>query len=727
MKQIVQDVRSGKTEVVEVPVPVPQPGTVLVKTAVSLVSAGTERMLLEFGSMSMLGKARARPDLVRQTIQKARREGLLNTLHAVQNRLDQPLPMGYSSAGVVLEVGEGVGSHRVGDRVACAGAGASHAEFAVLPEILATPLPAGVDFESASFTTLGAIALHGFRLGHAQLGSHVAVIGLGLLGQLAGEIARCAGCRVLGIDLDPARVEQARRGGFDAVPRQESETAAQVFTGGMGFDCVLICAASSSSDPVELAGELARDRGTVVAVGAVGMEIPRRPFYQKELTVRVSRSYGPGRYDPTYEELGLDYPIGYVRWTEGRNFSAFLNLLEAGSIDVRRLITHRIPIAEAQQAYEILQNPAEKDALAIAITYPTEEPAIDRTVQYFEAVPKARASSVDLGALGAGNFASGVVFPILKKIKGVDLVGVASVNGLRASDAAKKYGFRYATSDPEAILQDEGINTVAILTRHQFHADQATRALQADKHVFCEKPLALDSEQFGQVFQALQASERTLTVGFNRRFAPLAARLKEFLEAAQAPKVVHFRVNAGQLPRDHWLHDPAEGGGRIIGEACHFIDFLLFLTGAFPVEVFTRGLPDVDPYLEDNISISMKFSDGSIGTIDYIAAGDPSIEKEYLEAFSGGRGAKLFDFRRLELSMDGKANTVRSALRQDKGHRGIWLAFVESLLAGGVPPIPYRQIDAVHQATFAALRSLRTGERQFLSPPDSEGAQAREG
>lgn len=729
MKQVVQDIRSGKIQVLEVPIPVTQPGTVLVRTAASLVSAGTERMLLEFGSKSMLGKARSRPDLVQQTLDKAKREGVLNTIDAVRNRLDQPLPMGYSSAGEVIEVGDGVGSLRAGDRVACAGAGAAHAEYVVVTEMLATPLPQAVDFESGAFTTLGAIALHGFRLGEAQLGSNVAVIGLGLLGQLAASLAKSAGCRVLGIDLESARVTLARGGGIESVLRQDAPSASETFTQGMGFDLVLICAASTSNDPIQLAGEIARDRAAVVAVGAVGMDVPRRDFYNKELRVLVSRSYGPGRYDPSYEELGFDYPPGYVRWTECRNFEAFLSLLSEGSIDVGRLITHRIPISEAKNAYEAIQDQGGKQALAIVLTYPEAEGSTPERIVRF---PGKRSRGdivplVKLGALGAGNFAAAVLYPILSKLEGIELIGVASANGLRAADAAKKFGFRYATTEEDQIVQDGEINAVAILTRHHLHADQSSRTLEAGKHVFSEKPLAMNQEELDRVFQSLRSSEGVLTVGFNRRFAPLAVKLKEFFSTTSSPLLVHYRVNAGALPSDHWLHDPAQGGGRLIGEACHFVDFLVFLTGALPIDVFTRGLPDVEPFREDNVSISIQFSNGSVGTIDYLACGDPSVSKECVEVFGGGRAAKLYNFRRLELSSEGKTRTIKSNLRQDKGHQGIWQAFVHSLRSGDAPPIPYEQIYAVHRATFAALVSLRIGEKQAVVLPGSEGVEIREG
>ena len=711
MKQVLQNMRTGKTSVEVVPMPAPRPGMALVHTAASLVSAGTERMLVEFAGKSLLGKARSRPDLVRQVFDKARREGLLTAAEAAFNRLDQPMVLGYASAGTIVALGEGLTGFKVGQRVACAGGGyAVHAEYAVVPRNLLVPLPASVDFESAAFATLGAIALHGFRLAEPQVGERVAVIGLGLLGLLAVQIAAAAGCEVIGVDVNPARVALARRLGAEAVPRERAEDAVRAFTAQRGADMVLICADTPSADPVELAGAIARDRGRVVATGAVGLNLPRKIYYEKELSFINSRSYGPGRYDGGYEEGGRDYPIGYVRWTEGRNLEAVVGLMAAGRLDVQPLVTHRFPVEQAPQAYDVITGKKKEPFLGVLLTYPREADATARRVPLAITRPAANGDRLKLGVLGAGNFAGAVLLPVIKRQKDVQLVGIASLGGLHAQSAGRKFGFAYAASDEQDILGDKQIEAVAILTRHDSHADLVIRAIKAGKHVFVEKPLAIDPDQLRRVAKAIDRAPAVIVmVGFNRRFAPLALRLQEFLAARSEPLSMHYRVNAGFLPLDHWTQDPRIGGGRIVGEGCHFVDFLTCLAGAAPVSVTAHGLPDGGKYREDNVSLTFTFPDGSVGVVDYLANGDRAFPKERVEVFCGGGVAVLEDFRRLELVRDGKRRVVRSALRQDKGHAGEWQAFVRAVRAGGAPPIPYDHLIGVTQATFAAVESLASG------------------
>lgn len=720
MKQVIQNLRSGKTSLVEVPIPTPGPGMALIQTAASLVSIGTERSLVEFAGKSMLGKARSRPDLVRQTLDKLRREGVISTLEAITQRLDQPLLLGYSSAGRVIAVGEGTRKVKVGDRVACAGGGyAVHAEFAVVPENLITHLPDSVDFETGAFTTLGAIALHGFRLAQIQVGETVAVIGLGLLGQLTVQLALAGGCKVLGVDLEEPRVDLAGTFGAEAVLRAEALEAADYITKGKGFDAVLICADTPSNDPVQLAGEIARDRGSVVAVGAVGLEIPRNLYFQKELSLLISRSYGPGRYDPTYEEMGQDYPIGYVRWTEGRNLAAIVELMEVGRLNVQPLITHRFLIDQALEAYELITKPEGSSPLGVIISYPgspgkeTEE---SRLIRFRE--PALQPSShIRLGVLGAGNFAMAVMLPAMKHAKGVDFAGIATATGVKGEHAAKRYGFQYATTQEGQIYEDETINAIAILTRHHLHAQQVVSGLKSGKHVFCEKPLALNRDQLMQILEAMRDSDRLLMVGFNRRFAPASKRLKSFLSPLKDPCFMHYRINAGAIPSTHWVQDPAQGGGRIIGEACHFIDFLTFLTDSLPIRVKTVGLPEDDRFPEDNIHITITFADGSQGAISYLANGDRSFPKERLEVFCSGHIAVLDDFRTLEMISQGKHRTWRSRWKQDKGHRAEWEAFSDAILKGGLPPIPYSHLISVTMASIAAVESLRTQKSLQVDSP----------
>jgi predicted dehydrogenase/threonine dehydrogenase-like Zn-dependent dehydrogenase len=711
MKQLLQNIKNGKSIVEDVPIPIPRAGQALVKTEASLVSAGTERMVVEFAEKSLVGKARSRPDLVKQVIDKARREGVLNTAQSALNRLDQPMALGYSSAGTILTLGNNTQGFNVGQRVACAGGGfAVHAEYAVVPRNLLTPIPDNLDFESAAFTTLGAIALHGFRLAEPQIGESVAVIGLGLVGLLAAQIAAAAGCNVLGIDLDADRIALASSLGLEAVQREKAIDSSAAFTPGRGFDVILICADTSSNDPVELAGVIARDRARVVATGAVGLDIPRKVYYEKELSFINSRSYGPGRYDFSYEEGGNDYPLGYVRWTEGRNFEAVVDLMAKGKLKVKPLITHRFPIEESTQAYDVITGKKKEPFLGVLLTYPESAEKVENSKIVRFNVPTFKRSSVlTLGVLGAGNFANAILLPAIKKAGDIELVGIASSGGLHAQHSGKKFGFKYAASSEDEIINDPNINTIAILTQHDSHAELVLKALKAGKHVFVEKPLAINSTQLSSISKQLETDSQSLmTVGFNRRFAPLARQLSTFYKDRTEPLHAHYRVNAGYLPLNHWTHDPEIGGGRIIGEACHFVDFITFLVGAVPVSVSAHALPDNSKYREDNVSMTFTFPDGSIGVVDYLANGDKSVPKERVEVFCGGKVAELDDFVSLQMIEGGKKKEIKVA--QDKGWVNEWKAFTKSIREGGPPPIPYEQLIDVTKSTFAAVESIR--ERQ---------------
>ncbi len=722
MKQLLQNIKTGQATIADVPIPAPRVGQALVKVAASLVSAGTERMVVEFAEKSLVGKARSRPDLVKQVLDKAKREGLVNTMQAALNRLDQPMALGYSSAGTVVALGADMRGFKVGQRVACAGGGyAVHAEYNVVPRNLLTPLPKNVDFESAAFTTLGAIALHGFRLAEPQIGENVAVIGLGLLGLLTIQLASAAGCNVLGVDLDPKRIALASSLGLEAVARAQAESAADAFTlrhaqGGAshrGFDVILICADTASNDPVELAGVIARDRARVVATGAVGLTLPRKVYYEKEISFINSRSYGPGRYDANYEENGNDYPIGYVRWTEGRNFKAVVDLMASGKLKVQPLITHRFPIEKATQAYEVITGKKKEAFLGVVLTYDEKKEESDalslskggKKVEFPFAVHRP-SSVVKLGVLGAGLYANATLLPAIKKVSDIELVGIVSAGGLHAQHSGKKFGFQYATSSDDEILNDPNINTIAILTRHDSHADLVLKALIAGKNVFVEKPLAITSQQLAKIEKQLRiTNHQLLTVGFNRRFSPLAQSLNSQLATRNEPLHAHYRINAGFIPTSHWTQDEQIGGGRIIGEACHFIDFLTFLVGAAPVSVSAHALPDDGKYREDNVSMTFAFPDGSIGVVDYLANGDKSFPKERVEVFCGGLVAVLDDFVSLVMIKDGKRKEERKA--QDKGWKNEWVAFAKAIREGGEPPIPYEQLIGVAKSTFAAVESIR--------------------
>ncbi len=694
MKQVTQRIRDGHIEVVNVPTPELTPDTVLVDVRASLLSTGTERAKVETARKSLVGKARARPDQVRQVVEKARRDGLRETVEAVRLRLDQPTALGYSSAGVVISVGSRVRGVVPGDRVACGGADhAVHAEVDRVPGNLCVRLPEGVSFEAGAFATVGAVALHGVRQAGVSIGERVAVLGLGLIGQLAGQTLRAAGCRVLGVDLSGELVQQALATG--AVDKGWRREAVPEDTG--GFDAVVITAATSSSDPIELAARLCRDRGRIVIVGDVGLEVPRTLFYEKELELRLSRSYGPGRYDREYEERGLDYPIGYVRWTERRNMEAFLELVAAGKVNVAPLISERVPLERAADAYERIVS-AERSPLGIVLVSEASMPATE-SVRPEPRVPRA---STAAGVLGAGSFAGRILIPALRDA-GFTLGAVASGGGLSARAAAERFGFgRVATTDE--VIEDPSLGVVVVATRHSSHADLATRALRAGKAVFVEKPPALTEESLAELASARNETGLPLGVGFNRRFAPLARELRDFLRAGDGPLELLYRVNAGRLDDGHWLNDLDEGGGRLLGEGCHFVDFACWLAGALPerVDCTLRAEPDQPLAAAASFAVSLTFADGTLAAILYSSHGAPSAGKEYVEAHSAGRSAILDDFRSLRIFGKGRARRAGNRSR-DKGHRAQLVAFRDGLDGGTAfePPDPL----ATMGVTLAALRA----------------------
>jgi predicted dehydrogenase len=731
MKQLLQNVSNGRAVVLDVPAPQCGRGEILVRVGASLVSAGTERMVIEFAEKNIFEKALARPDLVRQVLNKATREGVLSTIQAVRQRLDTELALGYSNAGEVIEVGQGVAEFQVGDRVACAGGGyASHAEIVRVPRNLAAKIPSvrslrpEIDFEEAAFTTVGSIGLQGLRLAHLELGETVAVIGLGLIGLLVVQLAQAGGCTVIGMDIEEGRCRLAEQLGCNATATdaQQMQAAVAAGTEGKGVDAVLITAATHGNAPVELAGDIVRDRGRVVAVGAVGLQIPRKTYYEKELSVYISRSCGPGRYDPEYEEKGRDYPIGYVRWTENRNMQAFLQLMADGQLNVRDLITHRFPIEQADKAYELISGKLSQSFVGVVITYPPS-PSCARRI---ELNPKSvangpRVEQVTVGMLGAGNFANAILLPALKSLPTVSLVGLATASGATARAAAKRFGFRYCTSDDQELFRNPEINTIVVATRHHLHANQVIAALQAGKHVFCEKPLCLSEAELAAIVKAYEQAQSSnarpmLMVGFNRRFAPLAVQLHNFVRASAEPLVMNYRINAGFLPPTHWTQDPEQGGGRIIGEVCHFIDFLIWLVGKPAAFVHAVAIPNAGLYCDDNLIATIEFEDGSIGSITYVANGDKSFPKERLEVFGASSVAVLDDFRSLNLIRKGHTQTFRSRLRQDKGHRGEWEAFSGAIHSGGPAPIALGELVNSTLTSFEILNALRRGERRVVAP-----------
>ena len=701
---------------VDVPLPALQKGRVLVRTAASLISSGTERAALEMLGKGLVQEARERPDLVRAVMDKARKEGLRNTFSAVRDKLSAATALGYSAAGIVIGVGEGVSEFRIGDRVACAGVGfASHAEAISVPRNLCVQLPAGVSFEAGAFGTLGAIALQGVRLAEPTLGESVVVVGLGLVGQLTAQLLKANGCRVLGIDLDPERVKLAMQMGADAayISGNEVKRAVQDWTRGRGADAVLLTAATNSSEPLRLAGEISRSKGRVVIVGSTGMEVPRQPFYMRELSLKVSMSYGPGRYDPEYEERGHDYPIGYVRWTENRNIEAFLDLVAGQRINIDPLVTHRFPIEEATQAYRLLGGELNEPYVGVLLTYDTER-ELESNVQLTEREAPQQ-NAVRVGLIGAGDYVTAMLLPHFKTNR-ADFRSIQTASGVSANNVGKKFGFARAVSTVDEVINDPDVNLVVIGTQHDLHATLARQALEAGRDVFVEKPLALNDEELETVLAAAQNSSARLMVGFNRRFSPLARRACELIAARSGPLSILYRVNAGRIPREHWTQDPEKGGGRIIGEVCHFVDLLQYLIGAPPVSVFAEAVSanNAAAVNHDSVFITLRFADGSNGAIAYLAEGDAALGKERVEIFGEQKTFVLDDFRRASLYHKGKEEqfNLRS---QDKGQADEVNAVCAMVLAGGPSPIPLEELAATSRATFRIVDSLRSGQRETVS------------
>jgi predicted dehydrogenase/threonine dehydrogenase-like Zn-dependent dehydrogenase len=731
MKQILQDINSGDLFLKDVPSPAPHPNTVKVRTAASLISAGTEKSMIELGEKSMLGMARARPDLVKQVINKAQREGWWKTFQTVQSKLDEPRPLGYSAAGIIEDVGENVTGFSVGDRVAVAGAGyANHAEVNVVPKNLVASIPGSVPFAEAAYTTVASIALQGIRLAEPQLGERVAVIGLGLVGLLAAQMLRANGCRVLGIDLDAQKVEAGRQLGIDAgcVSTEESpESVADRFSKGRGVDHTIITAATSSNDPIELAGEITRSNGEVVAVGNVGMDVPRDVYYEKELSLHVSRSYGPGRYDPSYEEGGVDYPFEYVRWTEQRNMEAVLDLMAQDKLDVEALTTHQFEFDDALGAYDLIRNGSEP-YIGILLQYDVEkeQPTVIRTSNASHGVSR---DKLRIGFVGAGNYASRFLLPHVQDDDQAELVGLVTATGPSAEKKADKFGFRYCTTGAEAVFSDEDIDAVFVATRHSTHAEYTVQALQAGKHVFVEKPMVVDPDQLEAVqgaYEEANAKQPTgLMVGLNRRFAPMVGDLKEAVPS-DAPLQMIYRVNSGAIPTDSWLHRPEEGGGMLVGEMVHFIDLMQYVCGERPRRVYAESMQLSTSTLadNDNASITVSFDGGSVGTLCYNTVGDDAASKERFEVYGEGTVARLDDFRQLETANNGSTSSS-SAWNQDKGQAGEMKRTVRSFREQGRAPIPFDQLVAGMQAVFAARKSVRDGEPIEVSPVELQqtGAQ----
>ena len=707
MQQIIQDLRTGNLSVASVPPPIVQRGQVLIQNTYSIISAGTEKMVIDLANKSLLGMARERPDRVRQVLEKVRTQGVTTTWAQVKQKLNEPIALGYSSSGVVVGCGAGVEQFKPGDHVASNG---HHAGLVSVPHHLCARAPEGVSLEQAAFTVLGAIALQGVRLTRTGLGDMVFVIGLGLVGQIAVRLLTLQGCRVIGMDLDEDKCRLAQQMGAQiASPRLDAHEV-QMLSRDIGADAVLITAATKSDSPVHLAAEAVRSKGRVVAVGAVGLNLPRQPFYLKEAEFVISCSYGPGRYDPEYEDRGHDYPVGYVRWTEQRNMQAVLDLMATGQLDLSPLITHRFDIGRAEEAYRIIHESREP-YLGMVLKYPEASPSTTGQGLVLKAASAAD-GKIGIGCLGAGGFARAVLLPAIRKVKGLQLRAVCSATGLSAAVAGEQFGFETAAADEDGLLADPRIQAVFAITRHDQHARQVLAALHAGKHVFVEKPLALTTEELKEIESTLWELPRPrplVMVGFNRRFSPAAVAVREFFSNVRAPLTVSIRFNAGALPREHWTQDETVGGGRIIGEACHAIDLATYLTGASPVRVFAESIggPDAPEITDDQCFITLRHANGAISNIAYLAGGDRAMPKERVEVLGGGQFAVIDDFCTLTLAAGGKVSRKRQ--RQDKGHQAEVEAFAHAVIQGGAAPIPWEELRAVSLASLLAVQSLREG------------------
>ncbi len=700
MKQIIQDLKTGETILEDVPAPIIRRGAVLIRTHRSLVSLGTERMLVEFGKASYLEKARQQPEKVKQVLDKIKTDGLRPTLEAVFRKLGEPLPLGYCNVGEVIDVGSGVTEFKIGDRVASNG---HHAEVVCIGQNLVAKIPDTVSFDQASFTVIGAIGLQGIRLIAPTFGETIVVTGLGLIGLISGQLLLANGCRVIGLDFDSNKVELAKSLGIEAYSVGDGTnpvTLVESLTNNVGADGILITASTKSNDVIAQAAGMSRKKGRIVLVGVVGLDINRSDFFKKELSFQVSCSYGPGRYDENYEEKGQDYPIGYVRWTEKRNFEAVLGALEKGQLDVEPLITEQVDLDDYKRVYG---NMSSSKSIASILKYSTNHgEKLSNTVQISKG--KFDGQKGVIGVIGAGNFAGSTILPSLKKIN-ASVKYLASSKGLSGTTLAKKFSVPYSTTDYKEILNDPEVDAVIITTRHNAHAAQVIEGLKAGKHIFVEKPLALSNDELDAIKSTMQETDKTLTVGFNRRFSPFVIDARKQLGDSNGPINIIATMNAGFIPQDVWVQDMEVGGGRIIGEACHLIDLITSLTGSLVENTVMNAMGQNPAENTDNASILLKYKNGSTGVINYFANGSKAYSKERVEIYSQNRTIIIDNFRKSEyfgFKSSGLSKT------QDKGHQEQFRLFVERLKNGGNPIIPLEQIFNTSRVAIAAVESLKT-------------------
>ena len=710
MKQVIQNFKTGELNVETVPMPSLSEGVVLVENKYSLISAGTEKETVSIGKASMLGKAQKRPDLVEQVFQNIKNEGLKATIRKVKNKLDSPKALGYSCAGVVQASMDTNNEFKKGNRVACAGQDyASHAEIVAVPQNLVVKIPDNVTYKEAAYTTLGAIAMQGVRQADPKIGENIAVIGLGVLGQLSAQILKANGCNVLGIDLDPGLTKIAIDCGIDqAYSRQDKDllVSSLNFTNNFGFDSIIITAAAKNNDPIILATELARKRAKIVVVGDVKMDIPREPhFYKKELELLIATSYGPGRYDVQYEGKGIDYPYQYVRWTEKRNMGAFLGLLSKKLINLEKITSHVFEIDEAEKAYDLILKKGDQSPLGVLLEYDENEIKFQQKIKI---TPQKVIANINVGFIGAGSFAQGYLIPSIKSW-GASLDTVVNKNGTSVTNVARKFGFSSSSTNPADVLENDDINTVFIATRHDTHSDFCIKALKSGKKVFVEKPLSIDEAglvEIERIFSELD--EPFLMVGYNRRYSNAAKIAREEFENLNEPIVISIRVNAGSIENDHWINDPDKGGGRIVGEICHFIDLMQYFTGSEPESVFSSGITDQNLKFanQDNVSIIIKFKNGSIGSIVYSSTGDKSLPKERIEIYGGQKTVVVDNFSSVTIHKNNRSLKHKNV---DKGHKKEIFAFLDLIKNGKPMPQDLKSLIQTNKTTFRILDSLSTG------------------
>ncbi len=713
MKQIIQSYKTGKMEVVDVPIPTCNDSGVLIKTESSLISAGTEKMLIDIAKKSMLGKAKARPDLVKQVLNKMKKEGIKNTLEKVQAKLEVPIPLGYSCAGEVKLASQNTTGLKAGDRVACGGVGfANHAEVNYVPQNLTVKIPDNVSYDEASFATVASIALQGVRQLDPTLGEKIAVYGVGLIGLITVQLLKANGCDVIAIDINDTKLEQAKKMGADVICKADTlQSVVEDFTQGHGTDGVIITASTKSNDVIVSAGEISRLKGRIIMVGLTPIDIPRDIYYKKELDFRLSMSYGPGRYDPTYELKGIDYPLSYVRWTEQRNMATILSLISQGRLDIKSLITHRYDFADVLDAYRLVSGEIEENYIGIVLQYKNK--SLEQKTFKVNVTAKQKTDHLNWGIIGSGNFAQAVALPNLKKA-GCNFHTLYEPNGVNATVVSRNYNFKQITTDEKELFENDEINSIMITTPHNTHAGLVKKGLENNRNVLVEKPIAITEEELKEIKAAYEKSNSVLMVGFNRRFSPHAEAMRNAAEKLQTPLVMNYIVNAGAIPVDHWTQDKEVGGGRIIGEVCHFVDFMQKISGELPVSVFANAINTDNKNFSNNdsVNISIEFSKGSIGNISYFAVGDKALEKEYFEFSGDGCTAKMVDFKKTIISKAGKKQKIKTG-SQEKGFVEEYKAFTAAT-KNGQSPISFESLYLTTLTTIRAIESINTGLKLSL-------------